>query len=620
MDLHAVHIPFHPFVIPFTVGLVFVVIYIFWKWGYWISRLSWEDKKKIFKNFFTFKTPQAIGEVFMESLLHRKIFRKNALLGYMHMSLAFGWFLLIIFGNLETRYFTHGRINPPYFPIFVEFFEHDLISLNYGRFFTFTMDLLLLIILTGVGLAYFKRFKSKPLGLKRTTKHVPIDRLALTALWLIFPLRLFALGVTAGLYDAGSFLTNPIGNALAASKLPIHLLYYPSWWAYSFALGSFFVLLPFSRYMHIPTEILLIFLRKYGVAEKNIHTAYTEVELSSCSRCGICIDACQLGSNLGIVSTQSTYFIKSMRYDKPTEMLIDSCMVCKRCDQVCPVGIDIASIRANERKALQLFGEGSYKYINGYHYHPAKVAYFAGCMGHLTPSVYKATLALFEKAGVDYTFIDKDGSICCGRPLQLTGQEDAANQLIEKNIKLIESCGATVLVTSCPICANVFNESYNLKIPIYHHSQYLLKLAKESKLKFDKTDIQITYHDPCELGRGLGVYEEPRELLSLAGNLIESQNSRENALCCGGSLGITNISQEQRNTIAAITLNELAADRADVVATACPLCKKTFKSAAQNIRIADISEIMLDAISDKENKLSQEDISKNVKESININS
>ncbi len=614
MDLHAIQIPFHPFVLPFTIGLIFVAFYIIGKWIYWVSRFSWEDKKKIFVGLFSLKTPQAIWEVFMESLLHRKVFQRNTLLGYMHMSLAFGWFLLIIMGNLETRFFTHGRINPPYIPIFFEFFEHNLVSLDYGRFFTFTMDLLLLFVLSGVGLAYFKRFRSKPLGMKNTTKHSTIDRLALTALWLIFPLRLLAESVTAGLYDAGGFITNSIG-AFMMTFLPLHNFYYASWWAYSFALGAFFVFVPFTRYMHIPTEILLIFLRKYGIAEKNIHSTYTQVELSSCSRCGICIDACQLGSDLGIVSTQSTYFIKSMRYDKPSEMLVDSCMACNRCDQVCPVGIDIASIRANERKMIQLFQENSYKYINGYEYRKAKVAYFAGCMGHLTPSVYKATLALFEKAGVDYNFIDRDGSICCGRPLQLTGQEDAAKQLIEKNIKLIENCGATVLVTSCPICAKVFTDSYKLKIPIYHHSQYLLKLAKESKLQFEKSDIQITYHDPCELGRGLGIYEEPRELLSLAGNLIESNNSRENSLCCGGSLGITNLTQEQRNTIASITLSELAVGKADVVATACPLCKKTFKSASEDIRIADISEIMLGAVQKSANKL----ISKEVNKSVIIN-
>lgn len=615
MDLHAVHIPYHPFVLPFSIGLVFVVFYIFGKWIYWVSLLSWDDKKKIFKGIFSLKMPKAIWEVFMESLLHRNIFKKNTLLGYMHMSLAFGWFLLIVMGNLETRFFTHGRINPPYIPIFFEFFEHNLVALDYGKFFTFAMDLLLLFVLSGVGLAYFKRFKSKPLGMKQTTKHALIDRLALTALWFIFPLRLLAESVTAGLYDAGGFITNSIGSFMM-TFLPVQHYYYPLWWAYSIALGSFFVLLPFSRYMHIPTEILLIFLRKYGVTEKEKHTSFTKVELSSCSRCGICIDACQLGSDLGIVSTQTTYFIKSLRYDKPSENLIDSCMACKRCDELCPVGIDIASIRVNTRKEQQLFGTESYKYINGYKYQKAKVAYFAGCMGHLTPSVYKATIALFEKAGVDYSFIDMDGSVCCGRPLQLSGEENAAKQLIENNIKLIENCGATVLVTSCPICAKVFNDSYKLKIPIYHHSQYLLKLAKESKLQFNKSDLQIAYHDPCELGRGLGVYNEPRELLDFAGNLVESSNSRENSLCCGGSLGITNISQEQRNTIASITLSELSANKADVVATACPLCKKTFKSAANDIRIADISEIMLEAMVNKQSQTKKTTVTKYEKETI----
>ena len=618
MDLHAVHIPYHPFVIPFTAGLIFVIAYIAWKWLYWIGRLRWEHQVKFIKGVFSFKTFEAIWEVIMESLFHRKIFKKNALLGYMHMSLAFGWFLLIILGNLETRFFTHGRINPPYFPIFFEFFEHDLLSLNYGRFFTFIMDFLLLFILSGVGLAYYKRFRSKALGMKKTTKHSRFDRMALTALWLIFPLRLFAESITAGLYDAGGFLTNPLGNLLAAT-LPIHHLYYVSWWAYSFALGSFFVLLPFSRYNHIPTEILLIFLRKYGITEKEKHTAFTEVELNSCSRCGICIDACQLSSDLGIVGTQSTYFIKDLRYTNPSDAQIDSCMACKRCDQACPVGIDIAKIRANQRKKLQLFTSESYKYVNGYKYNPAKVAYFAGCMGHLTPSVYKSTLALFKKAGVDYSFIDQDGSICCGRPLQLTGQDVAANQLIEKNIKLIEDSGATVLVTSCPICAKVFTDSYKLKIPVLHHSQYLNQLAKESKLKFEKTDLQIAYHDPCELGRGLGVYNEPRELLNFAGNLVETKYSRENSLCCGGSLGITNISQEQRNVIASITLEEIAANKADVIATACPLCKKTFKSASENIRVLDISEIMLDSLSIKGEKLGTEFKEERTEKTININ-
>ena len=131
--------------------------------------------------------------------------------------------------------------------------------------------------------------------------------------------------------------------------------------------------------------------------------------------------------------------------------------------------------------------------------------------------------------------------------------------------------------------------------------------------------MQIAYHDPCELGRGLGVYNEPRELLTFAGNLVETEFSRENSLCCGGSLGITNISQEQRNVIASITLEEIAANKADVIATACPLCKKTFKSASENIRVLDISEIMLDSLSIKGEKLGTEFKEERTEKTININ-
>lgn len=584
---------FHPFVLPFTIGLVFVILVIIGKWIYWAVLFSKRERKIIWKRIFTFRTLEAIWESFMEGLMHRKIFRKNALLGYMHMSLAFGWLMLIVFGNFESRLFPHGKVNPPYYPIFFEFFRHDLSPLNeYEEIFTFIMDFFLLMVITGIGLAFFKRIRSRVLGMRRTTKHILIDRIALTSLWLIFPFRILAESVTAGLFNTGHFFTNFIGQDLIYN-LPLDSLYYPSWWAYSIALGLFFITMPFSRYMHIPSEILLIFLRKYGIREKERHTTFTQVELNSCSRCGICIDACQLSTNLQISDTQPTYFLRDLRYSSPNDRLSETCMMCMRCLEACPVGIEITTIRRNERRERQTFSKYSYSYLNGYSYPKAKVAFFAGCMGHLTPSVVKSTLRLFDVAGVDYTFIDRGGSICCGRPLQLRGQEMAAQQLIDRNNSLIRLSGAEVLVTTCPICAKEFREHYHLNMPVYHHSQYLLDLSDRGKLQFAPTGKRIAYHDPCELGRGLGIFKEPRELLTKAGTLVAgSRNTMKNALCCGGSLGITNISAEQRKTIAAATLDEIGAAEADIVATACPLCKKTFKAASEDVPVADIAEVM----------------------------
>ncbi|NJK95378.1 MAG: hypothetical protein HC905_11125 [Bacteroidales bacterium] len=103
------------------------------------------------------------------------------------------------------------------------------------------------------------------------------------------------------------------------SFLPSESLYYPFWWAYSFSLGLFFIALPFSRYMHIPTETMLIILRNSGIKEKETHTGLTDFELNACSRCGVCIDTCQLSASAGINHVQSVYQLRDIRYNKVEE-------------------------------------------------------------------------------------------------------------------------------------------------------------------------------------------------------------------------------------------------------------------------------------------------------------
>ena len=584
---------FHPFVLPFTIGLAFVILFVVTKWVIWLVKLPRDQWKKIWKNVLSLKTIAAAWEVFIECLLHHKIYRRNFVLGILHMSLALGWFLLIVVGNLETRIFTPAVFNPPYLPIFFEFFNNNIPEAeNYRRTFTIIMDSLLLFILVGVALVFFKRLKSSIMGMKRTTRHTIFDRMAMTTLWCIFPLRLIAEAISSEIYEKGDFLTGSVGLALGSMSVPLEQLYMPFWWAYSMALGIFFIALPFSRYMHIPTEILLIFLRKWGVREKDKHTSFTQVEMNSCPRCGICIDTCQLSSSLNINDTQPTYFLTALRRKKPTKKLTETCMMCMRCVNACPVGIEITSIRGNQRKLIQNFKKISIPEINVYNPKPAKVAFFSGCMGHLTPSVIKATQRLLKEAGVDYTFIDEDGSVCCGKPLQQVGESDAAASLIAKNSELIARSGAEMLVTTCPICAKVFTDSYNLNIPVYHHSQFLLELVKSGKLNIEKTKTIAAYHDPCELGRGLGVYKEPRELLKHAVELVESKKSKADSLCCGGSLGITNISAEQRKIIAGETLAEITKGKTQNVVTGCPLCKKTFQAVGHEYNVLDISEVL----------------------------
>ena len=110
---------YDPFVLPFTIGLIVLLIYLIIKYTRWIRTFSKEEKRIIWRNLFTLKTAKAIQEIFLESLVHHKIYRTNPFLGYMHMCFGLGWFLLIVIGKIESLVYHLSLFNPPYFAIFL---------------------------------------------------------------------------------------------------------------------------------------------------------------------------------------------------------------------------------------------------------------------------------------------------------------------------------------------------------------------------------------------------------------------------------------------------------------------------------------------------------------------
>jgi len=608
---------FDPFVIPFNIGLYFIVIFVVYRSFLWFRDLSRPDKLRLQRGFFGYAFVQSLKEVFLESLIHRKILKTNLRLGYMHMSLAFGWFLLILFGTIEADVFGAHHLNAPYKAIFFRFFNPEHGRMGFEAVYGFFMDLILAFILSGLLLAIIKRFYSRAVGMKKTTRLKLTDKIALTSLWLIFPSRLLAESFTSGAYGTGSFLTGSLGTWLA-SFLPAQQMAYPFWWLYSICLGTFFVLLPITRYMHIPAEIFLIFLRNAGIRTGDKAGSYTEVQTYSCSSCGICIDACQLNFSAGINNIQSAYMMKAIRNNDNISEIAHNCLLCGRCDQKCPVGIELSPIRMIQRRnsetepefrsiykgylrerqvipAVTAVQTATYNFLGESETEKADVLFFAGCMTHLTPSIKNSMIKILDASGVKYNFVDEDGGICCGRPLMLAGQDKEARELINFNSQMIWKSGAHTLVTSCPICYKVFKESYYLGVEVMHHTQFIKSLIDDDKLKLNFLRKRVVYHSPCDLGRGSGVYDEPKEVLRHVSRLEESKFEDENSLCCGGSLANMKISSQKRHKIACDTASELTKGKPDILATACPLCKKTFSSATET-KVADISEIVAGAL------------------------
>ena len=174
----------------------------------------------------------------------------------------------------------------------------------------------------------------------------------------------------------------------------------------------------------------------------------------------------------------------------------------------------------------------------------------------------------------------------------MAGRKEQALQLVRRNEELINGSGADTLLLSCPICYKIFSEQYNLPgIRVVHHSVYFDELIRSGRLKIEKSDIFYAYHDPCDLGRGSGIYEEPRHIVATAAALVEAPKSREESICCAGSLGSLTLGFKQRVPIAEGCLKNLYAAKPDAIATACPLCYSTLLHNA-NRPVKDIAQIL----------------------------
>lgn len=590
------------FVIPFVIGITFIIVYLIVGFIRILYHLTSQERKKFFKSLITPKCiVKNIKDIFYDCLIHTKIWKRKPILGYMHSAIAFGWFLLIVLGHIEVALFVPKHLSfsegSLFYPIFYRFFvwvnpEHVTLR---GNLFFFLMDFVLLYVLSGIALAMFKRIRSMALGMRHTTKPSLADRVALYSLWSIFPLRLLAEGFTADL-SGGSFLTYPM-NWLFKAFFGNSLNFMPTWWAYSIVLGLFFLAMPFSRYMHIVTEPLLILFRNAGLKVTKPRYGFAEAEIYSCSSCGLCIDACPMNVQKKNLKYSSVYFIRFLRRHNRQKIntIAEKCLQCGKCYSLCPVGINSPAIRVAQRQTIYNHTINNYdkiNYNNNSNIERGITLFFAGCMSELTPAITRSMEDIFKKANEKYVFIDKEEVICCGRPLALAGKTESAKELIRKNTELIRKHNPKRLVLSCPICYKVFKEEYQLKdIEIVHYSEYIESLITNGVISPKKDETKYVYHDPCELGRGRGIYQSPRYIIESVGNLCKSPKEGDESMCCGGSLGSITLDSKDRDKITEATIDNLLSTQAQQIVTACPLCYKTLKSKSK-VPVVDLAQIV----------------------------
>ena len=212
--------------------------------------------------------------------------------------------------------------------------------------------------------------------------------------------------------------------------------------------------------------------------------------------------------------------------------------------------------------------------------------YFVGCAPYLdllfeelNPETTHAaidSIRILNKLGIEPVVMA--GEVCCGHDLLWNGDIDSFRKLAAKNAEAIAATGAKTILFSCAECMSAFTELYpahdiNIKAEMLHMSQFLANKINAGQLELTGGEKSVTYQDPCRLGRHMGIYDEPRQVLSSGsnGNYREMKQHGPASLCCGVS-GWMNCDVTSK-LMQVERLMQATSAGAETMAVACPKCK-----------------------------------------------
>jgi heterodisulfide reductase subunit D len=233
------------------------------------------------------------------------------------------------------------------------------------------------------------------------------------------------------------------------------------------------------------------------------------------------------------------------------------------------------------------------------------VLYFVGCTASYDNNVEEVginTTNILDAAGIDFGILGNKEK-CCGSVLLRMGDRPSFEKLCKENIEQFNDLGIKTLVTSCAGCMKTIREDYakigKLNFEVKHTSEYIVDLIKQKKLELKTpVNLTVTYHDPCHLGRHSGVFDAPREQLSLIPGvkLIEMERNRENSRCCGAGGGLKSGYPDMQNKISQKRVTDAINTGATELVSACPFCYQGLQIGIQAmnapVTMRDITELV----------------------------
>jgi Fe-S oxidoreductase len=424
------------------------------------------------------------------------------------------------------------------------------------------------------------------------------------------------------------------------------------WWSHALLILVFLPLIPHTKHLHLILSPFTVFFKReafadipplageedFGLDTGKDLTRIVTLQAYSCVECGRCMEHCP-ATNTGKVLNPKEIALGVRRYIKAhgvrsEEPLLGvhllqeaafQCTTCGACEYQCPVGIQHVPLIVGLRRGATNTGkwEDDYgtklflalerngnslgfsaserdKFIAKQQFPvfdgTQDYCLWLGCMGAYDPQgreIIAAFARVMQHLGTSFGVLRKEK--CTGDPARRLGNDLVFQQLAEANLDTLKQSKVKKIVSICPHCVRTISQDwkeYGEAPPVEHHSEFMARY----RARIPQQSLgAIVYHDPCYLGRYRGVYEEPREVLARAGEVVDPPRSRQRGFCCGAGGGQSFLGEEQGERVSRNRARELAATGAPTVAAACPFCNTMLRDALSAVengpRLLDIAQL-----------------------------
>ncbi len=340
---------------------------------------------------------------------------------------------------------------------------------------------------------------------------------------------------------------------------------------------------------------------------KGLETYADDIYTCNRTRCAFCVADCPVYRIKGLEAYTSRGKMMIARglmegvLEPSTEMqkVLEECLLCGYCQARCALNnLDIFTSlrqqmaeeefyaqehRANVRTILdegRLFDRPVALETEG------TIPLYLGCLYQSKPIETKTIISVLERCGIDPLVVEET---CCGYLADATGFASEFERIQERFREAYGAQAEGEILTLCPTCTITLREKYGLNV-----KHAIVAVAERIDLLNPRQlELRATYHDPCHLGRMLGVFEEPRDILRALGiELVEMEHNRVFSTCCGGGGGLADVNPGLALEIAKNRVRDSLKVGVETIVTVCPTCEPTLLRAAS--RLANETGIFVD--------------------------